>query len=195
MVLQQYKKGKIMKLLTLILFVLCLSASNAYSYTSGNADPFNDVPDREHGTIIKSATSGVSDAISRGDILSLDVDNTNDGGTATRVGANTTIGSQQVVCIATQAIATGNINNIRCLTKGFVDFLSFDASTAIAEGSKLCPNAVGAAVVCAACAPTAGGSGDNDCKFGNASESSGIISLEAKASGTGTDLKVKVNIK
>lgn len=182
--------------ISILVLGLIFWAGNAFGFVSGAADPAKSSPDVMYRHYVKSETAGVSDAVSKGDILSLDVANNNDGGTLTRVGANTTVGAAKVACIAANAVATGNVQNNRCVTRGYVDYLSYDASAvAIAIGSKLCSNAVGAAVVCAACTPTEDGNGDNDCKFGNATESSGITSLEAKSSGTGSDLKVIVNIR
>jgi len=125
-------------------------------------------------------------------ILTYDLGNVVDGYTVTAVGENSVIGANKIACIAEKVIATGNTSQFRCITKGYVPFLRYDATNAISVGEKLCANAGGEAVQCAAC-DTAGGT--NDCQFGVATSNSGIISLESKASGTGTNLKALINVK
>lgn len=175
--------------LALILGITCFGTAHAYQ--SGVPDPSRGEGEREYRVGVKSVTAGYSDAIAVGDVLSLDIVNTNDGYTLTRVGANTNLGSGINACVATKAIATGNTALFRCVSRGYVN-VSYDATTAITAGQKLCANAAGAAVTCAGCVVTGTGSGTNDCRFGTASGNAAIISLEAKASGTGTNLKALV---
>lgn len=182
-----------MKFLSLAL-VLALTSVNAHAYSSNaGADPINQSPDVESKVVVKSAASGVSSSVSVGHILSYST--AADGYTVTRIGENSVRGTNQLACIADRAIATASSGSVRrttCLTKGFVDFLRYDATSAITAGAKLCSNGEGVAVVCAACDSLGGA---NDCKFGSATANSGIISLESKASGTGTNLKAIVNLK
>jgi hypothetical protein len=182
-----------MKTLSL-LALLAFASADAFAYSSNTgADPINESPDVEAKVVVKSAASGVSHAVSKGHILSYSA--AADGYTVTRIGENSVRGTNQIACIADRDIATANSGSVRranCLTKGFVNFLRYDATTAITAGAKLCSNTTGVAVVCAACDSLGGA---NDCKFGSATANSGIISLESKASGTGSDLKAIVNLK
>lgn len=175
-----------MKTLILSILTLVLTSGAAHAYTSGQADPFNSVQptqDKEYRTIAKSQTAGFSDAVAVGDILSYDTANTVDGGTVTRVGENSVVGANRVACVAQNVVATGDISEYRCVNKGYVTNLSYNASTAIAIGHKLCSNGAGQAVVCASCDSLAS---TNDCRFGTATGNSVIISLQVKASGSGS---------
>lgn len=175
----------------LITAIACISF-NSFAYYSGSADPARGDADKEYRAVVKSETSGYSDAVSVGHILTLDTDNTVDGATVTRVGENSVIGAARIACVATNAIATGETGSVQCQSRGYFDSLRYDASTAIAVGSKLCANAEGIAVVCAACDSVGS---TNDCQYGTATQNSGIVSLEAKSSGTGSDLKVMVDLR
>lgn len=178
------------KLFVLALLSLVLTSASAFAYTSGQADPANGIYDQEFKVVKKSETAGVSDAVSKGDILLLDTANNNDGYTVTRVGARNVATTARIACVASKAIATGNTGLNRCISKGYVDFLKYDtANGAISIGQKLCVNSVGAAVACAACDNLGGA---NDCRFGTATDNSPIISLSSKPSGSGTDLKALI---
>jgi hypothetical protein len=179
-----------MKLWNLLVLTAFLLAGNAQAYVTGAVNPETGEGEKEYRVAKKSETAGVSDAVSRGHILSLDSANNNDGYTVTRVGANNVVGAAQNVCVAPAAIATGNTGLVRCVSRGYVDFLRYDATTAISVGQKLCANASGVAVVCSAC--VAGSGTGTDCRFGTATSNSIIVSLEAKPSGTGTNLKAVI---
>lgn len=179
-----------MKLISTLVIGLLLSLG-AFAYNSPTgADPKNENHDQEYKAVVKSAVATISDAVSKGHILSYT--SVADGYTVSRVGENTVLGTNKIACVAGVDIATGDVGYARCVTKGFVDFLRYDATTAISAGSKLCVNSVGAAVVCAACDNS---TGNNSCKHGNATAESGIVALEAKASGTGSNLKALINLK
>lgn len=164
----------------ILIAVLALGSLNAFGYSSNpGADPINGSPDLESKVVVKSTVNGVSDAISKGDILSY---SSTDGYTVSRVGANSAAGANLMACVADRAIATSNsatVARANCLTKGYVDFLSYDATTPIVAGTRLCVNTLGRAVTCAA----------------DATANSGIIALEAKASGTGSNLKAIINLQ
>lgn len=177
--------------LTYVVAMLFISV-NALAYTSGVADPVSSDPDLEYKSIAKSSTAGVSDEVLKGHVLTYDTVNNNNGHTITRVGENSSLGAAKVACIADKGIATGVTGLVRCISKGFVDFLRYDAAVAISVGQHLCPGADGVAVVCAECDIVGG---TNDCRFGNATENSVIISLEAKGSGSGSDLKAIINVR
>ena len=174
----------------LVVILALLFTGNAYAYVSGAVDPTTGEGEKEYRVVKKSETAGVSDAVSKGHILSLDTANNNDGYTVTRVGANNVVGAALNVCVASSNIATGNTALVRCVSRGYVDYLRYDATTAISVGQKLCANASGVAVACTACA-TGSGTG-TDCRFGTATSNSIIVSLEAKASGTGSNLKAVI---
>lgn len=181
----------------LLVTMLALTVSgNAFGYTSGQSSPVDGAEEREYRVIVKSATAGFSDAVAKGNLLKLDTINSNDGYTVTRVGANNVATTNLITCIAEKAIATGTDSQVRCISKGYVDFVTYDASGGfgIRAGQKLCMSAAGLAIPCAAC--DAGTPGFvNDCRLGTATQNSPITSLEAKASGTGSDLKVYINAR
>ncbi len=181
------------KILTLMTVLFLGAAGNAFGYQEGQANP-PDSPETEYRTVKKSETTNFDDAIAKGDILGLDVDNTNDGYTVTRVGTNSIASASKIVCIASEEIATGNTGLVRCVSKGYISYLKYDASgAAIVKGSKLCANSIGAAVVCTGCTVSAGLPGVYSCANGSASANSPIVSLEIKASGqSGTDLKALI---
>lgn len=168
-----------MKALILLAF-LALTSANAFAYSSNvGADPFVDSPDIETKVVKKSTAAGYSDAVGKGDVLSYSDD---DGYTVSRVGANTAAGANLMACVADRAMATSNsavVARSTCITKGYVDFLRYDATTPIVAGTRLCVNATGQAVTCAA----------------DATANSGIIALEAKSSGSGSNLKAIINLQ
>lgn len=167
----------------LIIAAVALASITANAFTSGQSDPQNGSPDADFRTIVKTETAGTSAAIAVGDILTYDTANFQDGYTVTSVGENSVVGAARMLCVATKAIATGNTSETRCQSRGFVQGLKFDAATPFSLGSRLCSNAVGAAVACATC-DTVGST--NDCKLGTASGNSIIISLQPKGAGTGS---------
>lgn len=180
------------KLIALLMFL----AVPALAYNSGGGDPKNESHNREYRTFVKSATAGSSLAITKGMVLSYSMADA-DGYTLTATGGNTVVDAAMQACIAEKAVATGDTRSHRCITKGYVDFAKYDASTPFRVGDKLCANGTdGTLVKCAACINSASPSDtENDCIHGTASGNSGIITLEQKESGTGSDLKVLVNLK
>lgn len=165
----------------ILLAVLGLFSADAFGYSSNvGADPINDSPDIETKVVVKTTAAGYSDAVGKGEVLKY-MDSGSLGYIVTRVtefaGAPD---AKLIACVSDRAIATANgavPQRSTCITKGYVDFLKYDASTAIAVGDMLCGNSVGAAVKCAA------------------SQNSGIIALESKASGTGSNLKAIINLQ
>lgn len=159
-------------------------ATSVSAYYSGAINPNNPGEHEvEYKTVVKTTVEGLSQAVVRGDVLSLDTAYHNDGYTVTKVGANTAASANRIACIAYKAIATGNTAS-SCVTRGFVDYLRYDATVPIAEGSKLCANSAGRAVVCTGCSETA--YLNAVCANSSASANSPIVSLEQKPSGTGT---------
>jgi hypothetical protein len=190
--------------LALLLTSLCVSG-NAFAYSSNvGADPVNGNHDVEYRVYKKSTTAGFSDAIAVGDLLSFSTQSGEvDGYTMTKVGENTALDTNLIACVALDSVATGDLAYHRCQTKGFVDFLKYDATTAIVAGQKLCAltgvqysgtaGFEGKAGTCAAC--QIGADDDNNCRLVSATANSAIISLEAKASGSGSNLKAILNLK
>lgn len=159
---------------------LALGSLNAHAYSSNaGADPKNGTPDMETKQVVKHTVAGESAAISKGHILSYA--SALDGYTVSRVG-NSGVGADQnrAVCVAYEAIATGDFGYHDCVTKGFVDFLKYDATLPITAFHNLCVNTEGVAVACAA--------------SGGATRNTGIMALESKASGTGT-MKAIINLR
>jgi len=180
-----------------LLVALLLIAAPAFAYNSGGGDPVNGAHNREYRTYKKSATAGSSLALTRGMILSYSMADA-DGYTLTATGGNTVVDAAMQACIADSAVATGDTRQHRCITKGFVDFAKYDASSVqIRVGDKLCADGTtGALVKCAACeVTTTPVDEENDCIHGTASGNSGVISLEQADGGTGSDLSVIVNMK
>lgn len=190
--------------LALLITSLCVSG-NAFAYSSNvGADPVNDAHDVEYRVYKKSTTAGFSDAIVRGDLLSYSTQSGEvDGYTMTKVGENTALDTNLVACVALDSVATGDLAYHRCQTKGFVDFLKWDATTAIVAGQKLCPLSgigysgtagfEGRAGTCAAC--QIGVDADNNCRLDSATTNSAIISLEAKGADSGSNLKAILNLR
>lgn len=164
----------------------------AQAYVTGAADPVNGDGEREYRHVKKSETAGVSDAIAVGDILFFDTINNNDGYTVTRVGANTVASASRIACIATKVIATGNTGLNRCLSKGYFPNTSFTTSSQIVIGQKVCGNAAGQAVPCAACASDL--SPGNDCRLGSATANSPVTAFSVVL-GTGTTLDTYINAR
>jgi hypothetical protein len=173
-------KEKNMKSLILIA-VIGLASMDAFGYSSNTgADPMNGSPDIETKVVQKTTTAGFSDAVGAGEVLKY-VDSASLGYIVTRVTQFAGVRDGNLIaCVSDRAIPTSNsavVQRSSCITKGYVDFLKYDASSPITLGAKLCGNSVGAAVPCAA------------------SQDSGIVALEAKASGTGTNLKAIINLQ
>lgn len=182
-----------MKNVTFYLLVALLMPLTSFAYNQGVGDPQNGSYGREYKIVRKSTTDGYSLAITKGMVLSYDLDNIADGYTVTAVNNNNALGANKIACVAEKAIATGDTGQFRCITKGFVDFLLFDASSnAISVGEKLCASDGGVAVQCAGCDED---NGDNDCDFGNATQNTGIVSHGARANGSAATLKAYINLK
>lgn len=171
-------EGNIMKK-NLLIAVLALASANAYAFqTMVGADP-SVTPDATYKSAQKSSTAGYSDAIlAAGELLSYDYVNTPAGGyVVTRVGggAGAPETGTLIAGVATKAVASGDTGYFLMQIKGYAT-VKYDATNPIVRGRPVCINSVGAAVYCTT--PASG---------------SKVVPLEAKASGTGTDLKVILN--
>lgn len=175
-----------MKLFLLaIALSLPLSASAYVSAPSG--DPVLGFRDVETKTVLLADDAGYNDAVSKGHGLFYE-DGTGDLTGLYQVSRvysgtyNTAAASKVTACIAAKDVPTENAGAaFQCVTKGYVDYAVYDATAAIAKGDYLCvsdlASAKGKLVACAS------------------SITSPFIALEAKASGSGSDLKVSVQAR
>lgn len=175
-----------MKLFLTIAASLVLSA-NAFAYSSGPAgDPVQGFRDVETKTVVKSATAGYSDAISKGHAVfyenaaitglytvSREYSGTYNTALATRLNE---------ACIAAKDVATGDVGGFPCVVKGYVDYALYSVDTVntpINAGDYLCisdaATSKGRLVGCAS------------------GITSKFIALEAKAAVADGSIKVKVS--
>lgn len=162
--------------------------AEAYSSAVG-VDPKNDDPaalgrtgygDYETKAVVKSAASGVSDAVSPRLVLAYT--SAADGYTVTKAVTRSLAGHNMLACVSTDEIPTGDTSYHRCITKGFVR-LKYDASVnPVIAGIAACVNTEGEVTGC--------GTSNGEATF-----DTGIIPLESKSSGTGEYLKAMVNLK
>lgn len=166
------------KYFLLALALAFATTANAYNTTPGT-DPKNGSPEVEYRQVMKTAVTGESSSLSKGHILSYA--SAADGYSVGRVGDAGVAHHNRVACIAAEDVATGDVGYNLCVTKGYVDYLKYDATLPITAFHNLCVNAEGIAVACAA-------------SYG-ATRNTGIMSLETKASGTGSTLKAIINLR
>jgi hypothetical protein len=185
----QLSQGAFYMKISMILAVAILAMPFAAELTSHQAFAYssNTGPDPDAGgegeletrVMRKTTVGGESSSVSRGHILSYA--SAADGYTMTRIGDTSGAGQNRVACIAKDDIATGDVAYHRCVTKGYVDFLKYDASLPITAFHNLCVSVEGIATACPA-------------SYG-ATRNTGIMSLETKASGTGSTLKAIINLR
>lgn len=178
-------------LLAAPLTVILEEEASAYSSNAG-ADPdrsgigdgssSNLGGDVETKAIKKSATSGSSQALVPGLIVGYDA-TAADGYTVTRAVPQTELGQKTLACVTVSDVASGDSGYHRCITKGFARVRYNGTGTkAPAAGLQICATADGHA---------------RACDLGSAVEATantGIRALESK-SGSGTDLKVLINLQ
>jgi hypothetical protein len=169
----------------LMILVAALVSTNALAYVSlqGN-DPNLGAYDSEYKSAVKSETALYSDAISKGHGLYYDENSYTGLYKVSRYSVltyNAAAATPFIAGIAGRAVATGDVAAFPLVTRGYVDYAVYDATSPIAVGGYLC---VGTAAsvkgVLVGC---------------DSGVTSGIVSLEAKASGTGSDLKVKLDLQ
>lgn len=153
------------------------NTAHAYNNTPGT-DPKNGSAEVEYRQVVKHSVAGESAAVSKGHVLFYS--SALDGYTVSRIGGTAVIDHNRAVCIASEDIASGDTGYNLCATRGFVDYLKYDATLPITAFNNLCVNYEGIAVACAA-------------SYG-ASRNTGIMALESKASGTGT-MKAIINLR
>lgn len=145
---------------------------------NGEADQFQH--DVETKAVKKSATAGQSEALVKGLIVAYST--ANDGYTVTRAVTQSHAGMQRLACAVTDSVATGDTAYHRCITKGFAR-VRYNAGTyAIESGRHACVDAAGVVRGCWLAAA-------------EATANTGIIPLESKTGGDGTDLKVMLQLK
>ena len=129
------KKNLILALGLSLFAVTAFHAERAFAYSSNaGADPKTDDPgqgrtgygDLETKTIVKSATAGKSASITPRLVLAYSSEA--DGYTVTRMVTRSLVGHNQLACVSTDDIPTGDTAYHRCITKGFVK-VKWDAST------------------------------------------------------------------
>lgn len=169
-----------MKFLNLVLVALLVS-TNALAYVSlqGN-DPNLGSYDSEYKSAVKSETALYSDAISKGQALYYSETELTGLFKVSRFNAADAMSataSFYIACVAGRSVATGDTAAFPCINRGYATAY-YDATSAIFVGNYLC---IGTAA-------TVKG------KFINcgAGVTGKVRALEAKASGSGTDLKVKI---
>lgn len=163
----------------LVLAALVFSANaHAYLSASGN-DPENGSYDTETKVAVKSEEATYSDAISKGHGLYYSENELTGLYVVSRYysgAGNDAASAKLIACIAGRDVATGDVAGFPCAVRGYVDYAIYDATSSISKGNYLC---VGNAA-------TVKGKLIN-C---NANVVSPIVSLEGKASGSGSNLKV-----
>lgn len=169
-----------MKLFAILGLLLIGANAHAYTSASGN-DPNLGNYDVESKVVVKSEAAGFSDAITQGHALYYSEDELTGLYKVSRSFTGTANAATAVpyqACIAGRDVATGDVAGFPCYTRGYVSGVAYDATAAIAEGGYLC----------------VGNASTNKGKLlaCNTSVVSKFVALEAKASGSGTDLKVRV---
>ena len=180
-----------MKKLILGAIALFALSTQAFAYSSAvGSDPKNGEGNVEYKYVVKSAIAGESAAVSKGQVLFYA--SAYDGYTVTNMGqSNTSADSQHAIaCIAADAIATGDTGYRRCVTRGYVDYLYYDANAAaITQFRPVCGNNAGSVSGCGLAVTSAQN------LTGSATAALGkIVPLQTKASGVGNDLKAIINI-
>lgn len=167
-------------LFAVLVGLFAVVSANAYYSSQGN-DPNLGSYDTEYKVAVKSETASYSDAISRGHALYYSENELTGLYKVSRYYSGTANAATAVpfkACIAARAVETGDVAGFPCVTKGYVDYARYDATAGFAKGKYLC---VGTAAtvkgVLIAC---------------DTNVVSKFISLETKASGSGSDLKVRV---
>lgn len=170
-----------MKLIALALLFVGLSTNaHAYLSASGN-DPSAGSYDAETKVAVKSETALYSDAITKGHALYYSENELTGLYKVSRFYSGNGFAVANVpfqACVAARDVATGDVAGFPCVVRGYVDYGIYDATSAITVGGYLCVGTAatvkGKFIAC--------GSG----------VISKFIALESKASGTGSNLKVRV---
>lgn len=176
---------------TLLVAVALMAATTAHAYNSPvGADPKNSNFNVEYKQIVKSAVAGESGAIAKGDILTYA--SAYDGYSVTKMGGGASVAQQKAIaCVATDAIATGDTNYHLCATRGYIDYAKYDATIPFTAFGNVCVNAQGVLEGCTVAVQANGAAGLSGTATANGNR---IIPLQTKSSGTGSNLKVILNI-
>lgn len=180
-----------MKKLLLSAIAFAALATTAYGYNSPVAsDPKNDNFNVEYKYVMKSAVAGESGAIAKGDVLTYA--SAYDGYSVTKMGGGASVPQQMALaCVAAEDIATGDTGYHRCVTRGYINYLKYDATIPFARYGNVCVNSNGVVEGCAVAKVAVGVDGLS----GTATAALGrIVPLETKTSGTGSTLKAIINI-
>lgn len=168
-----------------------IEKANAYSsavgvdpdhsgYGNGQADNLSG--DVETKAIKKSAVASSSEALIAGLVVAYDQTG-DDGYTVTRAVAQSVVGQKRLACVTVDVVASNDTSYHRCITRGFARVrYNADNARPIEDGRNACVNASGVVRGCYLSDP-------------EATVNTGIIPLEAKTQGTGTDLKVLIDLR
>ncbi len=194
--LNQTLKGIKMKkgIYLALALIASLASGKAYAYSSPvSPDPKNGEGNIEYKYIVKAQVAGESGAIAKGDLLTYA--SAYDGYTVTNMQGNNNGSSQlALACIAAEPIASGDLGYHKCVTRGYIDYLSYVGGMAgFSVFDSLC---VTASADAAPCSQPPGASAGNTSYSGTATAAVGRIkALQTKAAGTsGTNLKAIINI-
>jgi hypothetical protein len=163
----------------------------AHGYNSPVAsDPKNENFNVEYKYIVKSAVAGESGAIAKGDVLTYA--SAYDGYTVTKMGGGASVAQQlALACVAAEDIATGDSGYHRCVTRGYINYVKYNATIPFSAFGNVCVNSNGVVEGCTGAKVAVGVDGVS----GTATAALGrIIPLQTKSSGTGSDLKAIINI-
>lgn len=168
---------------TLFVLVALLVSANAYAYTSASGnDPNLGNYDRESKVAVKTEATSHSDALSVGHVVyyyessltglyTVSLYHSENAG-------NTLAASKFIAGVVERAVATGDVAGFPITVRGYTT-ARYDATSPISKGGYLCVGTAasvrGKLIGC------------------DANVTSPIVALEAKASGSGTDLKVRLN--
>lgn len=180
-------KKVIFSVAALALFVCSAAVTYAYNSPVGS-DPKNSNFDVEYKYVVKSAVAGESSSIAKGDVLLYA--SALDGYTVVRVGGGNNVAAQhKVACVAAEDIATGDLGYHRCVTRGYIDYLKYNATIPFTAFNPVCVNAEGVVEGCTLAVT------DAQNLSGTATAAGGrIIPMQTKSSGTGSNLKAIINI-
>jgi hypothetical protein len=163
-----------------------LVPERAYGYASADGvDPRNSegnlAGDVETKQVVKSAVAGSSEALIAGIFVAYD-QTADDGYTVTRAVTQSAAGHKRLACLMVVDVATNDTNYHRCITRGFAKVRYRAANFTIEDGRPACVDAAGYVRGC-------------NLSIAEATANTGIIPLETKSAGDGTDLKVMINLQ
>lgn len=129
----------------LMLALLALSGTKSFAYVEQAGDPQNAQYESEYKTMVKSVVASYSDAISKGHALYLSETELTTGAAVASRYYSGTANTDNIYqsCIAKRDVATGDVANFPCVTRGYVDYARaaaglLDSNSPILAGNYLC---------------------------------------------------------